>query len=146
MECNILSPTKFDDVNIQFSKFLEQDLKRYHFEFEKFDQKCYQLDDCYFNVIQIQQYESLSFVIRLILTLSHGQTTVERCFSISNNILTQIMNTETVIARKVIKDQMISNKLDVATNEVNKSVLKAAGSASRKWRQALAGKQSEKKK
>ena len=55
------------------------------------------------------------------------------------------MNTETVIARKVIKDQMISNKLDVATNEVNKSVLKAAGSASRKWRQAHAGKQSEKK-
>ena len=132
MECDILSPTKCYDASNQFSKFLEQDLKRYHLEFEKFDQKCYQLGDCYFNVIQIQRYESLSFVIRLILTLSHGQTTVERCFSISNNILTQIMNTETVIARKVIKDQMISNKLDVATNEVNKSVLKAAGSASRK--------------
>ena len=51
------------------------------------------------------------------------------------------MNTENVIARKVIKDHMLSNKLDAATIEIDKSLLKAAGSASRKWRQALADKQ-----
>ena len=56
------------------------------------------------------------------------------------------MNTENVIARKVIKDHMLSNKLDAATIEIDKSLLKAAGSASRKWRQALADKQNEKKK
>ena len=77
MECNILSPTKRDDISNQFTKFLEQDLKKYHLEFEEFDQKCDQLDDFYFHVIQIQQYESLSFVLRLILTLSHGQGAIE---------------------------------------------------------------------
>ena len=145
MECDILSPTKCYDASNQFSKFLEQDLKRYHLEFEKFDQICDRLDDFYPHVIQIQQYESLSFVLRLILTLSHGQAAVERCFSINSNVLTQNMNTETVIARKVIKDHMLSDKLDAATIEVDKSFLKAAGSASTKWRQALADKQNEKK-
>ena len=75
------------------------------------------------------------------MTLSHGQAAVGRCFSINNNVLTQNMNTENVIARKVIKDYMLSNKLDAATIEIDKSLLKAAGSASRKWRQALADKQ-----
>ena len=30
MECHFLSLTKYDDVSNQFSKFLEEDLKRYH--------------------------------------------------------------------------------------------------------------------
>ena len=102
MECNILSPTKCDDISNQFSKFLEQDLKKYHLQFEKFDQRC-DGEDFYFNVIQIQKYESLSFVLRLILTLSHGQAAMEWCFGINNNVLTQNMNTETVTARKGYK-------------------------------------------
>ena len=121
-------------------------MKKYHLEFKKFDQRYDRLDDFYFHVIQIQQYKSLSFVLRLILTLSRGQAAVGRCFSINNNVLIQNMNTENVIARKVIKDHMLSNKLDAATIEIDKSLLKAAGSASRKWRQALADKQNEKKK
>ena len=44
------------------------------------------------------------------------------------------MNTRTVIARNVIKDHMLSSKLDATTTEVNKSLLKAAVSASREWR------------
>ena len=55
------------------------------------------------------------------------------------------MNTETVIARKVIKDHMLSNKLDASTIEVDKSLLKTAGSASRKCSQVPADKQNEKK-
>ena len=118
-ECKILSPTKCDDVSNQFSKLLEQDLKKYHLEFVKFDQKC----------DQFEQYESLSFVLTLILTLSHGQAAVERCFSINNNVFIQNMNTEIVIVRKVIKGHMLSNKFDAATIEVDKSLVKAAGSA-----------------
>ena len=88
MECNILSPTKCDDVSNQFSKLIWQDLKKYHLESKKFDQRYGRLDDFYFHVIQIRQYKSLSFVLRLILTLSHGQAAVGRCFSINNNVLT----------------------------------------------------------
>ena len=131
MEWNIVSPTECDNVSNQYSKFLEQDLKKYHFE--KFDQKCDQLDDgIYFHGIQMQQYKLLSFVLRLILTLSYFRTARKQCFSINNNILTQNMNAETVTARKVIKDHMLLNKLDAATIEVNKILLKAAGSTSRK--------------
>ena len=90
----ILSPTKCDEFSNQFSKFLEQDLKKYHLEFEKFDQKCDQLDDFYFHMIQIQQCESLSYILRLIFTLLHGQAAVEWCFNISDNVLTQNVNTD----------------------------------------------------
>ena len=41
---------------------------------------------------------------------------------------------------------MLSNKLDAATIEAEKSLLKAAGSALSKWRQALVDKQNKNKK
>ena len=44
----------------------------------------------------------------MILTLSDGQATVEQCFSINNNFLTENMKTETVIARKFVIDHMLS--------------------------------------
>ena len=71
------------------------------------------------------------------LALCHGQTAVGRCFSISNNILTQNMNTG--------KYEMLSNKLDTASIEVNKSLLKAAGSALRKWDRHLQTNRTKKK-
>ena len=58
IKSNILFRTKYDNNSNQYGKFVEPDLKKYHLELEKFDQKCDQLNDFYFHVIQIQQYES----------------------------------------------------------------------------------------
>ena len=54
IEYNILFTAKYDNVINQFRKFLEQDLKKYHLEFETFDQKFDELDDFCFLVIQIE--------------------------------------------------------------------------------------------
>lgn len=78
------------------------------------------------------------------VTLFHSQVAAERRFSINNNVLTQNINTGAVIGRKVIKNPMLSSQLDAATIEINISLLKADGSASRKWRQVLADKINEK--
>lgn len=78
------------------------------------------------------------------VTLFHSQVAAERRFSINNNVLTQNINTGVVIGRKAIKNHMLSSKLDATTIEIINSLLKTDGSASRKWRQVLAGKIKEK--
>ena len=59
-------------------------------------------------------YTELSFVIRLILPLSHGQACVERGFSLNNAVLKTNMSPNTIIPKRIIKDHMLSN--DVADN------------------------------
>ena len=46
-------------------------------------------------------HEDLSLVLKIILTLSHGQTSVERGFSIKESTLEVNMKTEAIVARKI---------------------------------------------
>ena len=61
--------------------------KKFNLEFNQFDRKKQRLDEFYFHLVQIQKFESLAFVLKLILTLSHGQAAVERLFSINKNVI-----------------------------------------------------------
>jgi len=130
MQSNIMSPTDCDKVSAEFRKFLEDDLKKYQLEFKEFNPESKRLDGFFFHDIGVHKYKSLSFVLRLILTMSHGQASVERGFSINN------MKPETMVARKIIKDHMVSNKLQPTTIEIDSGLMKAARGAAQKWKLA----------
>ena len=85
----------------------------------------------------MQKYESLAFFLKLIFTLSHTQAAVERLFSINKNVLSQNMKSETIIARKTIKDHMLFNNLKPETIEISVEFLQAARGAAQKWKLAL---------
>ena len=59
----------------EFNPFLDNHCKIFPSNFDAFDPQGKRLDH-FFNDIQIHRYESLSYVICLILTLSHGQASV----------------------------------------------------------------------
>ena len=47
----------------------------------------------------------------MILTLSHGHSAVERSFSINKSLVDVNMKEESIVIRKAIKDQMLSNAI-----------------------------------
>ena len=52
--------------------------------------------------------------MKVILTLSHGQASAERSFSVNNTVINVKMSEDSVVAKvakKIIKDHMISTKL-----------------------------------
>ena len=49
--------------------------------------------------------------MRIILTLSHGRASVERSFSVNNTVINVNVSEDSIVAKKIIKDHMISNKL-----------------------------------
>ena len=51
-------------------------------KFKSFDRKDTQLHDFYFNVLGIQKYKELTYIVKIILTLSHGQAAIETGFNL----------------------------------------------------------------
>ena len=66
--------------------FTDSQLKLYAEEFRCFDSSTKDLDEFYFNDIDLQRFKELSFLVKIILTLSHGHAFVERRFSVSNKL------------------------------------------------------------
>ena len=56
---------------------LDNDLEELRLDAIKFVQEDERLDNFYFKKLNARKYTELSFVIRLILTLSHGLASVE---------------------------------------------------------------------
>ena len=59
----------------------------------------------------IVRYTNLLPILKLVLVLSHGQTNVERCFSVNKNVLKCNMSEKSIMSRKLIIDHLKSHNL-----------------------------------
>ena len=64
-------------------------------------------------------------MVKLVLTLFHGQASVEREFSINNIVDNNNMKEHTIMAKKYIIDHMNSHELKPDTVEINKDLFKS---------------------
>ena len=103
------------------------------YKFAEFSENSCHLEEFYFEKIVIQKYGELSFVLRLILTLSHGQASVERGFSINNAILETNMLPETVVSKQIVRDHMIAKGLEPHSIKIDKPIMLAAKGAWQKY-------------
>ena len=137
IDLGILSPQQCDTATAQFKTFLDEKLKMFRADFDGFSRDCFRLDEFYFARIGVQKYDQVSFVLRLLLTLSHGQAAIERGFSHNSFLLKTNMSPETVIAKRLIKDHMLSNDLKPHNIDISKSMVKAFRSAHGKYQMHL---------
>ena len=63
---------------MDFTSFYSKEFKKFRMEFEEFKEESDRLDNFFFQKVNIQNYETLSFFVKLVITLSHGQVYVER--------------------------------------------------------------------
>ena len=129
IDLGIMSLQKCDKAISDFRFFLAEGLSKYTAEFQSCPTERDRLDNFYFNTTQISKYQELSFVLKLLLALSHGQATVECGFSLKNTILKTNMGPETVIAKRLIIGHIIANNLNSHTIEIIKPILKGFRSA-----------------
>ena len=129
----IIAPSRCDQAMAEFKSFQENEVKKIWHEFSGFCSKESRLDDFYFKTVGIGKYKELSFVLKLLLTVSHGQASVERGFSHNSAVLKTNMSPETVIAKRMIKDHILSNDLKPYTIEISKPLVLAFKSARQKY-------------
>ena len=63
---------------MDFTSFYSNEFKKFRMEFEEFKEESDRSDNLYYKKVNFQNYETLSFVVKLVFTLSHGQVYVER--------------------------------------------------------------------
>ena len=133
MNLKILTPPQCDIVLSQFKEFNDKEIKAIKKESFKFDYQNDRLDDFYFQKACVKDYKELSFVIRLVLTLSHGQAAVERGFSLNNSSVKTNMTPLSIISRRIVKDHLIANNLKPHTLEITSQLIKDFRSAHQKY-------------
>ena len=98
IDLGVLSPQRCDEATLQFNQFYSEIMNKYQKDFQEFLQEFCRCDEFYFQKIGVAKYQDAAFIIRLLLTLNHGQAAVKRDFSHNNALLKVNINLETVIS------------------------------------------------
>ena len=132
MKLKILTLVQCDKITEQFTDFTASQLKLHAEKFHFFDSSTKDLDKFYFDDINLQSFKELSFLVKVILTLSHGQASEERSFSVNNTVINVNMSEDSVVAKvakKIIKDRMISTKLTPESVQITNKLLRSFSTA-----------------
>ena len=146
MNLKILTPQQCDLVLSQFKDFMDIEIKAVKLESFKSTHPKNRLDDFYYQHACISNYKEMSFVVRLVLTLSHVQAAVERGFSINNTSVKTNMTPVSIISRRIIKDHLIANQLKPHTVHITASLIKSFRSARQAYMIELDNAKKEKEK
>ena len=63
-------------------------------------------------LLGIEKYKELSFLVKIVLTLSHLQASVEPSFSLNKSVLNHNISEESILAKNAIRDHMLSDGLE----------------------------------
>ena len=119
LKLNILSSKDYEKALEQYSSFLEQVKKKHLNELKLFDAWKTDLDFFHFHElgIEIKKHEKFAFVLKVILTMSHGQAAVERNFSLGKSSLRTNIE-ESVIAKKTVRNHLQANKVNLPSYKI----------------------------
>ena len=120
---NILTPTACDKILNEYKKCLRNNIVFFREKFSNYDKQKHRLDTFFFSLPAIKRYVNLTFTIKMILTLSHGQAAVERSFRINKSVVDVNMKEESIVARKTIKDHMSSNYIRPVMIEISNKMI-----------------------
>ena len=133
-----------DTVLAEYRK-LVSDAKRYHLDkFSSFKITTDRLDSFLFEVLQNQnESQQLWITMQLILTLSHGQATVERGFSVNKEVLAPNLQETSLIAMRLVHSSMQVAKCKVGDFVVNDALLSSCAHARNRYQMYLMERKAE---
>ena len=133
-----------DNVLAEYRK-LVSDAKRYHLDkFSSFKITTDRLDSFLLEVLQNQnESQQLWITMQLILTLSHGQATVERGFSVNKEVLAPNLQEISLVAMRLVYSSMQAAKCKVADFVVNDALLSSCSHARSRYQMYLMERKAE---
>ena len=101
MDQKILS-SQCDNVALEFNNFYDNNFIMLRSVFEDFNEATDRLDNFWFEKAKISHCKILAFVVKVVLTVFHGQAFVELEFSISNIVHNNNMKEDTIMAKNIL--------------------------------------------
>ena len=133
-----------DTVLAEYRK-LVSDAKRYHLDkFSSFKITTDRLDSFLFEVLQNQnESQQLWITMQLILTLSHGQATVERGFSVNKEVLAPNLQETSLVVMRLVHSSMEAAKCKVGDFVVIDALLSSCAHARNRYQMYLMERKAE---
>ena len=130
----------------QYRRFVF-DAKKYHTaKFSSFKSGEGRLDSFLSEILQMQvEYQDLWLTMQLLLTLSHGQATVERGFSVNKEVLTPNLQEVSLQAIRLVHNSVLAQNIKVADFVITEALL-SCSHASNRYSMYLMEKKEEKEK
>ena len=113
----IVSSHKADKALIQYGN-VKTDLQNVGIDLSKISR----LDGFYSKELKVAKYPKFCSVIKIVLTLSHGQADNEQGFSLNNAVLQSNMKHDSGVSKRLIQDHLVSNNLKPHTMEINRQL------------------------
>ena len=145
-----LTAKESDDAKIQYTEFLDSIAKINVVEFSNFESSVTRLDTFYGKWLhKNKNFKSLWKVMICIFTLSHGQSQIERGFSINSGLMVENMHEKSVCSQRLVADFIKSSEKEIHEIEIEKGMLLSCKSAYSKYKvdleeKALTSKKDEK--
>ena len=76
--------------------------------------------------------------MKVVLTLSHEQASVERRFNLSTSVLNQRINEDSIVAKKAMRDHMLSNGLEPQSIVISNELVRCVSCTRQKYQDYLA--------
>ena len=127
MKLKILSSAQCDKINGQLLE-----LKINVEIFQSFSCDETSLDDFFFKLVGVEKYKDLSFLLKIVFSLSHGQAAVEQSLSLGNALLNYNMSEDSIKAKKVIKVRILSYGLEPHTIHISNQLIHSVARARQK--------------
>ena len=94
-------------------------------------------------VIEIKKHEKFAFVLKVVLTLSHGQTAAERSFSLGKSTYRTNITEELIIAKKNLAKSFASQQVNLLLFKVPCKLVVSCNSAYGQYKASLEEKAKE---
>ena len=116
------SSTVSDDLKDQYKSFLKVVKKDSELEF----QNCTQRVDTflYMHIQNKENFKDLWSVFKLLLTLCHSQSAVERGFNVNSDTVTPNLRDKTLVSMRTVYDTVKVLKIDVSSFVVTKELIR----------------------
>ena len=122
----------------EYSKFLTHVVKPNTESFNEFEESKNRLDSFLWKYMgSDSNYKSIWSIIKIILVLSHGQATVERCFSENKMLIVENPNMESLIAQRLIFNYMKQKNFEPHNFPISKNLISSVKFARQKYQQSL---------
>ena len=140
----IVKADNCDKISAQY-KCLRTDIRTSSIDLDDFPET--RLDDFFYQKMLIhKKYPHLSEVVSLVLTLSHGNSDVERGFSLNKGVQKDNISEDSVVSKRHVKDYMYSNDLKPYTVDITNELRKSCGQARRRYHEYLEEQKKKKEK
>ena len=102
------------------------------------------LDTFFFNYfVETKRYKNLEEMVKIGCTLSHGQASVERGFSINDDFLVENLLTETLSSLRLVYDHMYANDIKSHEIKITPALRKSVKASKQKYQNDLESKAKE---